>query len=845
MTFLVILSVALTAEGLWHYDLVIEPQYLEALYSDPATEVLYPGHISCPGGESDCLVGFRGTTSLNLPKKSWRMDLFDPGIIGRGRLNLDAQYRDLTMMRNHLAMELVRRLGYPAPLTRHVTFSINGVYMGVYLETERIDNDFMLRNSLPEGAVFKAVDGQARFVRLLSGNPPGAGFEWPTGDEGMLPELAALIGDVCLGREYDRRFDTDQFIANMAVNLAVMETDGPCKNYHLALGADGIWRYFPWDHDATFGNDWEGVFHPEMVSLPYVGQMQIHTLFHQVLRNPDHRETFRLRLEEAAALMAGELSESLDSVRGAIRSDVYLDPLRPGTPGDFESACDSLEWFIEERASVTPAFYLHHRTPDTLFISVEPCWVVPGTQYMTVNGHSSDSLDYCSLVAIPDGGQPFELEMHEVPGTAGREWTVTMSATGGFESSLRFYLKFTQATVIPRQPVISFPPYAVFAGTYNGEAFPSAVRLNAVPDLSTLLPGVQLRLGPSLWALPLVNTGGSPMDVSLCHVLLGEPPGLVFFPESLEIAPGETLFVTNDLEAFSMELPGRKTVGDCRALSASGSPLTLHDPGWTPCESLTIPAGERTLSVAADTPLITEICSSQPILFNPGDWMELYNPGSAWLDLSHTGISDASPGHMVFPAGTQIPPFGFLVLASDVDLFRARFPGVGCQIMDMGFSLSSDGEDIRFVSRTGTTTELVKYSSEPPWPGADQGIIALISPGFDQTDPLSWEAVAQPGSPGSGNPSWYQNPGGFVTLGPVTPNPARGGQLSFTLSGGSGEVQVSVIDLAGRIVHRAGDLGSGQSMHTIEFSGGLPPGVYFLVARSAGRISTGRFLWLP
>ncbi|MFO7627406.1 MAG: CotH kinase family protein [Candidatus Fermentibacteraceae bacterium] len=845
MTFLFILSVALPAEGLWHYDLVIDPQYLEALYSDPTTEVLYPAHISCPGGESDCLVGFRGTTSLYLPKKSWRIDLFDPALIGRGRLNLDAHYRDLTMMRNHLSMELVRRMGYPAPLTRHATFSVNGVNMGVYLETERIDDDFMRRNSLPAGSVFKAVDGQARFVPFLSGTPPGEGFEWPTGDEGMLPELAALIGDVCLGSRYESRFDTDQFIANMAVNLAVMETDGPCKNYHLALGADGIWRYFPWDHDATFGNDWEGTFHAGSVLLPYTAQMQLHTLFHQVMRNPDHRETFMLRLEEAAFLMAGELSESLDSVRNAIRADVYLDPLRPGTPVDFESACDSLAWFIEERAAVTPEFYQHHRTPDSLSISVEPSWVVSGTQHITVNGYSSDSLLWCNLVLIPDGGELIEKEMFAVPGSAGSEWTLTVSGNEGFKSSLRFYLKFFLATVPPRRPLLSFPPYAVFAGTYNDEAFPSAVRVSSVPDLGALLPGTQIRLGPSLWALPLVNSGGSSMDASLCHIVLGEPAGQVFFPENLLVAPGETLFVTNNLEALSLELPGRKAVGDCRSISASGSVLTLFDPGWAPSASFTIPFGERILSPSSDTPVITEICFSQPLLFNSGDWMELHNPEAAWLDLSHTGISDASPGHMVFPAGTQIPPFGFLVLASDVDLFRAQFPGVDCQIMDMGFGLSSEGEDIRFVNRAGATTELVRYTPEPPWPEADQGIIALINPGLDQSDPLSWEAVAQPGSPGSGNPSWYQNAGGFVSLGSITPNPVRGGSLSFTLSGGSGEVQVSVIDLAGRVVHRVGELGSGQSRHTIELAAGLPPGVYFLLARSAGRISTGRFLWLP
>lgn len=844
MTLLAVLSVVLTAEALWHYDLVIEPQYLEALYSDPSADVLYPAHISCPSGESDCLVGFRGTTSLNLPKKSWRIDLFDHGLIGRGRLNLDAHYRDLTMMRNHLSMELVRRMGYPAPVTRHVTFSVNGENMGVYLETERIDGDFMMRNNLPDASLFQAVGGEARFTPFISGTPPGTGFEWPTGDEGMLPELTALIGDAFLGDGYEDRFDMDLFIANMAVNLAVMETDGPCKNYYLALGTDGMWRYLPWDHDSTFGNDWEGIFHPATVLQPYTPQMQLVTPFHHAMRNPDHRDTFRVMLDEAAVIMAGQLSQSLDSVRNAIRADVYLDPLRPGTRDDFESACDSLAWYIAERAEAMPGFHGHHRTPDTLTLSIQPSWVVSGAQEIVVNASSSDSLFWCNLFVVSDGGQPLELGMNEVPGSLGMEWTIEISTTGGFESDLRFYIKTCQATVPPLEPPVYFPPYALFNSTYKDEALPAAVRVGAAPDLDALLPGMQVRLGPCLWALPLWNSGSTDMDLSLCSVTLGEPQGRVFFPEELILAPGESLFVTNNLSALTLELPGRKVVGDCRALTSSGNDIVLFDPGWAPSAAHVAPLGERFLTPANAPPLITEICFSQPLLLNPGDWMELHNPGSGWMDLSHTGISDANPGHMVFPAGTGIPAFGFLVLASDVDLFRAQFPDVDCQVLDMGFGLSSDGEDIRFVNRAGVTTELVRYTSEPPWPGDENGIIALQGPGLDQSDPLSWAAEEQPGSPGAPNPAWCQNDTGFITVGSIMPNPVRGGALSFTLSGGAGAIQVSVVDLAGRIVQRAGEVGSG-SLHSIEIDAGIPPGVYFLVARSSGRTGSGRFIWLP
>lgn len=161
---MLILVAAALIGNLWHYELTMAPEDLQALYGYPNTETLYPGHVSCPAGECDCLAGFRGSTSLLLPKKSWRFELPDRNLIGRSHLYLDAHYRDPSMMRNHLAMEMVRQMGHPAPLSRHVTLSINGENMGVYLETERIDHDFLVRNGLPEGAFFKAVESPARFA---------------------------------------------------------------------------------------------------------------------------------------------------------------------------------------------------------------------------------------------------------------------------------------------------------------------------------------------------------------------------------------------------------------------------------------------------------------------------------------------------------------------------------------------------------------------------------------------------------------------------------------------------------------------------------------------------------
>ncbi len=835
----------LLMSGLWHYDLTIDPDHLEALFLFPEAGVLYPGHISCPSGESPCLVGFRGATSLHFPKKSWRIDLSDPGLIGRTRINLDAHYRDLTMMRNHLAMELVRRMGYPAPITRHVTFSVNGENMGVYLETERIDGDFLRRNSLPHGSFFQADDPAARFAVYRSNSPAWHGFSWRIGSECLLRELARLIGDVCFGNEFESRFDTELFLGNMAANLAMVETDAPSKNYFLSLGIDGVWRYFSWDHDATFGNDWNGNFDFGLVNTVSITQMYMHSLFSILMRSAEHRDVFCEALSSSADILDFQLSASLDSVRAAIRDDVYMDPLRQGTSADFENACDSLAAFISARASVVRELRLHHLPLVQGTFSVTPSWVSDLRRPLSVQATFNETLVYCTLHVLPDGGEAVMVAMQPIKGSFGKSWEVVVPDTIAYFEFLVFHLSLQQASFPLPRPTLFVPPYAVHMGAYDNEALPSALLVDETPCLDVLLPGTQIRLGSSLWALPLVNQSGNPMNLSLCHVSMGDPPSRVFFPENLILQPGETLFVASNAEAFSRELPERLVVGDCSAENVGGFPLTLFEPGWSPAAWHLAPPGERNLRPGRESPLITEISYSQPMHFPCGDWIELHNPGAEWMDLSLAGISDSDRGHTVFPSGTVIPPEGFLVLATDPGSFKSLYPRIPCQVVRLGFGLSSVGEDLRFIHRSGFSTPILGYTSAPPWPDANNSVLTLIHPSLDGLNPESWAVADFPGSPGRPNSGWddvQYSEDLFVTH--LRPVPARGSTVLFGLSMVPEPVHAVLLDLAGRMVYNRGMLQPGMPEYTLELPPGLPSGVYFLVVSSGGNTATRKLLWL-
>jgi len=831
--------------NLWHYELTIAPEDLEALYAYPCSEALYPAHVSCPAGESDCFAGFRGGTSLMLPKKSWQLELFDRNLTGRSYLYLDAHYRDLSMMRNLLAMELVRRMGYPAPVCRHVTMSINGENMGVYLETERVDQDFLVRNGLPEGAFFKAVESPARIVPFLSGHQPLDGFECRSGDEYAAGELIRLIGDVCWGSEFESRFDSDCFMGNMAANLAMVDTDCCVKNYYLVLGSDGVWRYIPWDHDATFGNDWQGCFDFSRVNTVFYQPMHMNSLFSRLLSEESGRTCFGEELERAADIMESELPGILDSLRAAIRSDVYQDPLRAGTPADFEEACDSLGLFICERADAVGDLINHHHPPEFISMHISPGWVTPDAGNVIVNLSCSDSLKWCRLWVVPDTGVPEMEEMHASHGSGGTVWTTCIPTCEPIGRTMRFFVFFRQANLPEPAPTLFFPPYGIFLNEYRSEALPGVVRVDHAPILESLVPGNQLRLGPSLWALPLVNESGSRMDLSLCHVMLGVPPYRVFFPDSLSLAPGETLIVASDLQAFSVELRRRLVVGDCAAPSSAGFPAVLFDPSWTSSASHDVPSRERFIQSDSGFPLITELSYSQPSSVSSGDWMEIHNPNSEWLDISHTGVSDSDHGCTMLPAGTVLPPGGFLILASDPYLFRREHPRVPCGVTDLGFNLSSQGDTVRFISRTGVQCTAIAYGSQNPWTEASEAVLTLIAPLAPPMNPESWGIAEYPGSPGLPNPSWDDQVYEPLAIRYIAPIPAGAGPVVFSVTPVEYPVTIFVVDIAGRTVCNPVTLEPGLEEYSLAIPPGMPSGMYFLVARSSGGMCSGKLLWLP
>ena len=144
------------------------------------------------------------------------------------------------------------------------------------------------------------------------------------------------------------------------------------------------------------------------------------------------------------------------------------------------------------------------------------------------------------------------------------------------------------------------------------------------------------------------------------------------------------------------------------------------------------------LSVARETdPGKVEI----PYLEISEEWIELYNRGSSAVDLSGWKLEDAV--ELDFPAGTQIAPGEYLVIARDREALAAKYPGIDILGEDYSGELGNTTDRIRLVDVFGNPADVVQYYEDGRWPEAADGggsSLELRNPLADNSVGEAWSA---------------------------------------------------------------------------------------------------------
>ncbi|MBI4600636.1 MAG: lamin tail domain-containing protein [Planctomycetes bacterium] len=257
----------LLLEGIQGNDPITVNEYLgdECNITRPASFVadgdLYP----------DVKVRFRGNTACRVYKRNFKVT-FNRGRLFKGlrKLNLNSEWTDKALVREHLAWDLFRELGAPHSETRFTRLHLNGGYFGLYLYVEHPDGRFLERNGLDSaGNLYKAKQPP-----LSDGDPKGvakkesieeymAYWEEETNEGGDFTDIAQFIDAMHLdGRRaggptsafWEGRSIQEMLIAFQVGQVVLNNIDSFAKNHFLYHDLkEDRWGFITWDLDLSFG----------------------------------------------------------------------------------------------------------------------------------------------------------------------------------------------------------------------------------------------------------------------------------------------------------------------------------------------------------------------------------------------------------------------------------------------------------------------------------------------------------------------------------------------------------------------------------------------------------------
>jgi hypothetical protein len=286
----------------------------------PAT-VVYRGHTYAAEAK------LRGAASLSYPKNSYTIEFAkedkfqEPdeagGFEDRRKIVLISTFDDNSYIRQRLAYDLWNRLdpGHIQIKTYSAVVFLDGEYFGLYTVSDHVDGFLMEDHGYSQdGNLYKAVNHDANFALTSiqnGGAPKGSLHDGYVkkeglpleGEPGAFADLEDLVSFIAtsdspaflsqIGSRIDRRDYEDWWI----YVTFIMADDSAGKNsyhYHDPV-SNGVFRYAPWDFNASFGQTWQTEREPAGMYVDYHG---MNLLFERFLSEPSIGDPLRARYDE-------------------------------------------------------------------------------------------------------------------------------------------------------------------------------------------------------------------------------------------------------------------------------------------------------------------------------------------------------------------------------------------------------------------------------------------------------------------------------------------------------------------------------------------------------------------
>lgn len=340
-------------------NILIHPDSLEAIYADVWSDKEYSATFIFDNGtirDTILNTGFRlrGNTSRNAFKKSFKIS-FNSFVSGRRyygleKMNLNGEHNDPCVIRAKTGWDLLSNAGVASPRANHVRVFINGIYYGLYINVEHIDDRFVKsRFGDNDGNLFKCL--YPADLDYLGANPDLYKAEYNgrqaydlkiNESQDDYSDLALFIGVLNntplqdLPCELEKVFNVHDYLQYMAFDILTGNWDGCIYNknnfylYHNLL--TGQFEYIPYDIDNTLGIDWLGKDwgNRNIYSWNPSSSSEKRPLYTRILSVPEYRNRFSYYINQ---WIQGNFKEvalfpEIDSIKNRIAPFAAADSFR-------------------------------------------------------------------------------------------------------------------------------------------------------------------------------------------------------------------------------------------------------------------------------------------------------------------------------------------------------------------------------------------------------------------------------------------------------------------------------------------------------------------------------------